>query len=151
LVACQVTRKSLSGFCIFVGETPISWKTKKQTTVARSSAEAEYRSMATTTCEVTWLVYLLKNLGIEVKTPIPFYCDNKTALHITTNPVFHERKKHLEIDCHVLFPPFKIQAILGHPQPKSILRGGGVMKPIQTSHRNRRHKQRKKENSSFRT
>ncbi|KAL2232872.1 UNVERIFIED_CONTAM: Retrovirus-related Pol polyprotein from transposon RE1 [Sesamum indicum] len=105
--ACQETRRSLSGFCIFVGETPISWKTKKQTTVARSSAEAEYRSMATTTCEVTWLVYLLKNFGVNVKTPIPFYCDNKAALHITANPVFHERTKHLEIDCHVVRNKFK--------------------------------------------
>ncbi|KAL2241039.1 UNVERIFIED_CONTAM: Retrovirus-related Pol polyprotein from transposon RE1 [Sesamum indicum] len=105
--ACQETRRCLSGFCIFVGETPISWKIKKQTMVARSSVEAEYRSMATTTCEVTWLVYLLKNLGVEVKTPIPFYCDNKAALHITANPVFHERTKHLEIDCHVVRNKFK--------------------------------------------
>ncbi|KAL2231133.1 uncharacterized protein LOC110012714 [Sesamum indicum] len=96
--ACQTTRKSLTGFCIFMGQTPLSWKTKKQTTVARSSAEAEYRSMATTTCEVTWLIYLLKVLDIQVKQPVPFFCDNKAALHITANPVFHERTKHLEID-----------------------------------------------------
>ncbi|KAL2240231.1 UNVERIFIED_CONTAM: Retrovirus-related Pol polyprotein from transposon RE2 [Sesamum indicum] len=104
---CPLTRKSLTGFCIFIGETPISWKTKKQTTVARSSAEVEYRSMATTTCEVTWLIYILRNLNVEVKTPVPFYCDNKAVLHITANPVFHERTKHLEIDCHVVRNKYK--------------------------------------------
>ncbi|XP_020555142.1 uncharacterized protein LOC110013301 [Sesamum indicum] len=95
--ACQSTRKSLTGFCIFLGQTPISWKTKKQTTVARSSAEAEYRSMASTTCEVVWLIYLLQTFGIKVQLPVPFFCDNKAVIHITVNPVFHERTKHLEI------------------------------------------------------
>ncbi|KAL2228987.1 UNVERIFIED_CONTAM: Retrovirus-related Pol polyprotein from transposon RE1, partial [Sesamum indicum] len=105
--ACQSTRKSLTGFCIFLGETPISWKTKKQTTVARSSAEAEYRSMASITCEVVWMIYLLQALNVEIKLPVPFFCDNKAALHITANPVFHERTKHLEIDCHVVRNKFK--------------------------------------------
>ncbi|KAL2249991.1 UNVERIFIED_CONTAM: Retrovirus-related Pol polyprotein from transposon RE1 [Sesamum indicum] len=86
---------------------PISWRTKKQTTVARSSAEAEYRSMAATTCEISWVMYLLADLRIPIHTPIPFYCDNKSVLHITTNPVFHERTKHLEIDCHVVRNKYK--------------------------------------------
>ncbi|KAL2253351.1 UNVERIFIED_CONTAM: Retrovirus-related Pol polyprotein from transposon RE2 [Sesamum indicum] len=89
------------------GRSPISWRTKKQTTVARSSAEAEYRSMAATMCEISWVMYLLANLRIPIHTPIPFYCDNKTALHITANPMFHERTKYLEIDCHVVRNKYK--------------------------------------------
>lgn len=89
---CPMTRKSTSGFCVLLGDSPISWKTKKQHVVARSTAEAEYRAMALTTCSVVWLSQLLKELFIK--------CDNQAALSIAVNPVHHERTKHVEIDCH---------------------------------------------------
>ncbi|GJU56632.1 retrovirus-related pol polyprotein from transposon RE1 [Tanacetum coccineum] len=75
-------------------------KTKKQATVSRSSTEVEYRSMATTTCELIWLTYLLKDLHIPVKVPITLFCDNKAAQQIAANPCYHDRTKHLDIDCH---------------------------------------------------
>ncbi|KAL2225710.1 UNVERIFIED_CONTAM: Retrovirus-related Pol polyprotein from transposon RE1, partial [Sesamum indicum] len=100
--ACLDSRCSLTGFAIFLGTALISWKIKKQCTVSRSSAEAEYRSMAVTTCELQWISYLLKDFGISVSLPIPFHCDNQAAIHIMANPVFHERTKHLDIDCHIV-------------------------------------------------
>ncbi|KAL0400000.1 UNVERIFIED_CONTAM: Retrovirus-related Pol polyprotein from transposon RE1 [Sesamum radiatum] len=89
------------------GPALISWKSKKQTTVARSTAEAEYRSMGTTACELQWISYMLHDFQLSVPTPIPLYCDNQAATHIVANPVFHERTKHLEIDCHLIRDKFK--------------------------------------------
>lgn len=77
---CPMTRKSPSSYIIFPSSNPISWRTKKQTTLAKYSVEAEYRSMAATSCELmTWLKYLLSNLGITHHQPIHHYCHNQAA------------------------------------------------------------------------
>ncbi|GJY23898.1 uncharacterized mitochondrial protein-like protein [Tanacetum coccineum] len=89
--SCLMTRRSLTGYCIFLGHSLVSWKTKKQPTVSRSSTEAEYRAMAATTCELLCLSYLLQDLHIKVKLPITLFCDNKDAQQIATNPCFHDR------------------------------------------------------------
>lgn len=95
-----MTRKSTTGFCIMLGDSPISWKAKKQSVVSRSTAEAEYRVMALTICEVTWLHTLLKDMGLQHLPLTVLCCDNKAALSIDANPVQHEKTKHVEIDCH---------------------------------------------------
>ena len=91
-------RRSTSGFCIFLGPNPISRSSKKQYTVARSPTEAEYRCLAHTAIEVTWLCYFLRDLHIPLSTILVIWCDNVSAISLAFNPVFHARTKHIEID-----------------------------------------------------
>ncbi|KAL2246506.1 UNVERIFIED_CONTAM: Retrovirus-related Pol polyprotein from transposon RE2 [Sesamum indicum] len=105
--SCPDSRHSLTGFCIFLRRALVSWKTKKQSTISRSSAKAEYRSLAATVCELRWLSFLLVDFGVSVNLPILLFCDNRAAIHILTNPVFHERTKHIEIDCHAVRDAYK--------------------------------------------
>ncbi|CAN1253632.1 Retrovirus-related Pol polyprotein from transposon RE2 [Linum perenne] len=100
--SCTDTRRSTSGFCLFIGRSLVSWKTKKQSTVSRSSSEAEYRALAQICCEVQCLRSLLEDFGVKHDGPVQLFCDNQSAIHISRNPVFHERTKHIEIDCHVV-------------------------------------------------
>ncbi|CAM8929570.1 unnamed protein product [Rhodiola kirilowii] len=100
--ACPLTRKSLSGYCVLLGSSLVSWKTKKQTRVARSTAESEYRSMTDACSELLWFTGLLSDMGVSIPRPISLYCDNMSALHMARNPVYHERSKHIEIDCHFI-------------------------------------------------
>ena len=93
-IGSPADRCSTSGYCVFIEDNLISWKSKKQDLVARSSAEAEYRAMTLATCEFIWLKQLFQELR--------FGRDGKTALHIASNPVFHERTKHIEVDCHFI-------------------------------------------------
>ena len=89
-------RRSTTGYCL------ISWRSKKQTHVARSNTEAKYRALADTTFELLWLRWLLKDLGVFTSSTTPLYYDNQSVIHITHNDVFHERTKHNEIDCHFI-------------------------------------------------
>lgn len=99
--SCVDTRNSITGYCVFLGTSLVSWKYKKQDTVSASSAEVEYRAMGSTVRELQWFSYLMQDFGIDISLPLPLFCDNMVALHISKNPVFHERTKHLDIDCHI--------------------------------------------------
>lgn len=98
--SCQDSRRSTSGFCIFIGSSLISWKSKKQKVVSKSSAEAEYRSLSVATDELFWLTNFLTELRLPLVKQTLLFCDNSAAIHIAHNSVFHERTKNLEMDCH---------------------------------------------------
>jgi len=98
--SCSDSRRSVSGFFLTMGDCPISWKSKKQQVVSLSSAEAEYRSIRRLVAEISWVVRLLNDLSVSLSLPIDVHCDNQAVIHIAKNPVFHERTKHIELDCH---------------------------------------------------
>ncbi|XP_071741390.1 uncharacterized mitochondrial protein AtMg00810-like [Rutidosis leptorrhynchoides] len=99
---CLDSRKSVTGFAVFFYDSLVSWKSKKQATVSRSSTESEYRALASVTCEILWILKVLNDLNYKNLLPVKIYCDNRSAVLLATNPVFHERSKHFEVDLHVV-------------------------------------------------
>ncbi|KAL3633341.1 hypothetical protein CASFOL_022868 [Castilleja foliolosa] len=95
-------RRSVSGYCVFVGDNIVSWSSKKQGCVSRSSTEAEYRSLAQVTSEITWISYLLNELDVK-QTRVPHvWIDNQSAIYLSSNPILHARTKHIELDYHFI-------------------------------------------------
>ncbi|KAA0052262.1 putative mitochondrial protein [Cucumis melo var. makuwa] len=109
-------RRSTTGYCFYLGDSLISWRSKKQTVVSSSSTESEYRALADTIAELLWLRWLLADMGVPQQGlrwlladmgvpqqgPTLLYCDNRSAIQIAHNDVFHERTKHIENDCHFI-------------------------------------------------
>jgi hypothetical protein len=93
-------RRSVLGSIVYFGSSPISWASKKQHTVSRSSIEAEYRPLAITAAELAWIRQLLCDIHIPLQIPSLIHCDNISAISLASNPVFHSRMKHLQIDYH---------------------------------------------------
>jgi hypothetical protein len=107
---CPDSRRSTSGFCVYLGDNLISWSSKRQTTVSRSSAEAEYRAVAHVVAECCWLWQFLQELHVSIASATVVYCDNVSAVYMAANPVHHRRTKHIEIDIHFV----REKVALGH-------------------------------------
>lgn len=93
-------KRSTTRFIVYLGHCPISWQSKKQGSVSRSSTEAEYRALANTAVEISWIMHVLCDLQVKIPAPPLLKCDNLSAISLCANPVFHSRIKHLDNDFH---------------------------------------------------
>ena len=93
-------RRSTTGYCFYLGNNVVSWSSKKQHVVSRSSTEAEYRSLANATSELLWLQSLLAELKVQVRNIPVLWCDNMITISLSANPVLHSRTKHIELDLY---------------------------------------------------
>ncbi|KAK9940035.1 hypothetical protein M0R45_016712 [Rubus argutus] len=133
-----IQRRSTTGFIVYLGACPVSWQSKKQGTVSRSSTEAEYRSLANTTAEISWIRHLLCDLQVRIPYAPLLKCDNMSALALASNPVFHSRIKHLDNDFHfvrerVQHNDLKLEYVSTKEQTTDILTKG-LPSPLFQSH-----------------
>ncbi|GJX63889.1 ribonuclease H-like domain-containing protein [Tanacetum coccineum] len=99
---CPTIRRSTSGYCVFLDNNLLSWSSKRHPTLSRSSAEAEYRGVANFVAETCWLRNLLHELHTQLSSATLVYCDNVSAIYLSSNPVQHQRTKHIEIHIHFI-------------------------------------------------
>ena len=119
-------RISVGAYLFYLGNTPISWNSKKQTSTSRSSCESEYRALAKCACEAVWLRRLLAKLHVLNEQPTSLFCDNQSSIKLSYNPVFHDKSKHFEIDYHftrqqVESNTLRVEFISSQEQPADIL------------------------------
>ena len=97
-----VDRKSTTRYCVFLAENLVTWRSKKQEVVARSSTEAEFRALAHKLTEIMWIKGILKDLKVEQQGPTRIFCDNQSTIKVADNPVQHDKMKHVSINRHYI-------------------------------------------------
>ncbi|CAL9017564.1 unnamed protein product, partial [Prunus brigantina] len=132
------TRRSTTGFVVYLGSNPVSWQSKKQGSVSRSSTEAEYKALANASADVVWIRQLLVDLHVYLSEPPILYCDNLSALALSSNPIYHSRIKHLDIDFHFIRErvqrmDFLVQYIPTNEQVADVLTKG-LHSPVFSKH-----------------
>lgn len=104
--------RSQHGFALFYGGNLISWSSRKQKAVARSSIEAEYRALAFATTELIWVQQLISELRAPLTSPPIVLCDNLSAQFLSRNPVIHQRPKHIRLDYHFVREKVEDQSLV---------------------------------------
>lgn len=117
---CSDTRCSFSGYCVYLGDNLVSWSSKRQQTVSRTSAEAEYKGVANTVSEMCWIRNLLLELHCPIKTATLVFCDNISLVYMSKNPIQHQRTKHIEIDVHFVREKVKLGQVKVLHVPSSL-------------------------------
>jgi hypothetical protein len=97
---CPDMCRSTSGYVVFLGDSLVSWSSKRQPVVSHSSIEAEYRAVENSVAEATWLRQLLHELQSPLARSTLVFCDNVSAVYLSTNPIQHQCTKHVEIDLY---------------------------------------------------
>ena len=97
-----IDRRSITGYDFYLEDSLIFWRGKKQSVVSRSNTESEYRALVDATVELLWLRWLITDMGVPQQGPTFLHCDNRSAIQISYNYVFHEHTKHIENDCHFI-------------------------------------------------
>jgi hypothetical protein len=92
----------MSGGAFFLGDSLVSWLSKKQVSISLSTTEVEYIAAATCCAQVLWMIQTLADLEVKYTTPIPIHCDNTSEISMSKNPVFHSKTNHIPIKYHFL-------------------------------------------------
>ncbi|KAF3620269.1 putative cold shock protein CS66-like [Capsicum annuum] len=120
--SCLFSRRSVTGYFVKLGESMVSWKSKKKNTISRSSGEAEYKSIVTTIAELIWLIGLLKEIGVEVKQLAKIYTNSKSVMQIASNPIMNKLRKRNDNQIVSELPIDTIIEILHRLPSKSLVR-----------------------------